>query len=60
MKINKFKIFSYIGLGLAAISAMGTCADYASIIIEIDPRIYTAATVANYAGQGLDIGGNYL
>lgn len=60
MKINKFKIFTYIGLGLAAISAAGTCAGYASLVVEADPRIYTAAQVADISGKALDAYGNYL
>jgi len=60
MKLNKFKVFSYIGLGLVAVSAIGTYAGYASIVVEADPRIYTAAKVADISGQVLDYGGNYL
>ncbi|CAG8548490.1 1174_t:CDS:2 [Paraglomus brasilianum] len=40
--------------GLAAISAAGTCAGYASLVVEADPRIYTAAQVADISGKALD------
>jgi len=60
MKINKFKIFTYIGLSLAAISTVGTCAGYASLAVDVDPRINIAAQVADYSGKALDAYGNHL
>ena len=60
MKFNKFKIFSYIGLGLATVVAFGKVAGPAELIINVDPRVAIASTTAHYAGQALDEGGNYL
>lgn len=60
MKINKFKLFAYLGWGLVAVSMVGKCASYASLAVEADPRIYTAAKLAENSLKVLDLGGNYL
>ena len=60
MKVNKFKLFSYLGLGLFAVSTVAKGASIISPIAKVDPRIYAAGTVAEVSSELLDYGGNYL
>lgn len=60
MKINKFKLFSYLGLGLATIATAATVASFASPIVQVDPRVQIAGATAEISLEVLDYGGNYL